>query len=336
MKTHHRPPTDTQGSVLGYASKTLQQPGRYDSSTRSVQAHSFHAWLRSLRCGHSKTDSRTGNSRMCHQCQPARLTGWCHSISTTRQPHQHPLQKTCQNHPTLCVPSAIQQQHHHSLKTNHALICTMVLFSVIQWPQACTTFMQALQHLQHRPAWQPQQTSLAQGALLPAKKEVQHYRQCSSAITQQTTGTACTAAALCKPTEHTGCHSLATATATLMILTLTTTRALHTGQCKHTGHTGCSTTMHSPARHSTGCCLPKHTIVQLCYVVTCVLLLPHCRCWCSNSEHMARLSSYREQGSGSPSTQRPPDRAPRNPVEQQKASARLASPQAAAAGQLHR
>jgi hypothetical protein len=109
-----------------------------------------------------------------------------------------------------------------------------------------------------------QQASLAPGALLPAKKVVQHYRQCSSAITQQTTGTACTAAALCKPTEHTGCHSLATATATLMILTLTTTRALHTGQCKHTGHTGCSTTMHSPARHSTGCCLPKHTNVQLC------------------------------------------------------------------------
>jgi len=60
-----------------------------------------------------------------------------------------------------------------------------------------------------------------------------------------------------------------------MILALTTTHALHTGQCKHTGHTGCSTTMHSPARHSTGCCWPKHTIVQLCYVVTCMLLLPH-------------------------------------------------------------
>jgi len=177
-------------------------------------------------------------------------------------------------------------------------ICTVVLFSVIQWHQACTTFIQALCSIRNtgqpgnrnRPAWRKER------CFPPKSGTTLQAVQCSSAITQQTTGTACTAAAFCKPTEHTGCHSLATATATMMILTLTT-HALHAVQCKHTGHTGCSTTMHSPARHSTGCCLPKHTIVQLCCHL-CAVTATHCRCWCY-SEHIARLSSYREQGCGS-------------------------------------
>jgi hypothetical protein len=120
-----------------------------------------------------------------------------------------------------------------------------------------------------------------------------------------------------------------------MILTLTTTLALHTGQCKHTGrHTGCSTkctAQHGTAQAAACRSTPMYSCVS---VVTCVLLLPHTAAGVTQNTwpgyHHTESRALAALGPGNRLTEPPATQlSNRRPLQE------TASPQAAAAGQGH-
>lgn len=228
------------------------------------------------------------------------------------------------------------QQHHHSLyqPCNNSHRCSLL----------CNTVASGVHHLQTGSAASaaqaslattariPQQASLALGALLPAKKWY------------STTGSAAQPSHNRQQAQLAQLLLLANQLSTRVSLpsnsNLDDTRSHHNTRFAHWSvqaywphwmqHYNAQP---STAQHRLLLAEAHHCTAVLCchlYAATAT----HCRCWCY-SERMARLSSYREQGFGSPCTQEPPLRAPRHPVEQQRASAKVASPQAAAAGQSH-